>query len=234
MSDLTDEICQLIDRANEEERRLVLNYLRRRVPLHQLEDEWATTAEAILTAIARSSDLTLRGIRGILAEATFEGTVLPEMELAGWRPIAIVGDQAYDFVLEKAAAQIKIQVKLQRKEKGVPKEYAARSRASLNCPSGTVYVVEVQKTRSGEKKGQKTRPYRFGDFDILAVNLHPSTGEWKRFVFTVGNWLLPRREQPELIEIFQPVPDRPDDYWTDDLNTCIGWFLGAEEKRLYS
>src|ERR1039457_1677428 len=98
MSDLTDEICQLIDRANEEEQRLVLNYVRRRVPLHQLEEEWATTAEAILTAIARSSDLTLRGIRGILAEATFEGTVLPEMELEGWRPIAIVGDQAYDFV----------------------------------------------------------------------------------------------------------------------------------------
>jgi hypothetical protein len=48
-----------------------------------------------------------------------------------------------------------------------------------------MYAVEVQKTRSGEKKGQKTRPYRFGDFDILAVNLHPTTGDWKRFVYTV-------------------------------------------------
>jgi hypothetical protein len=234
MSELTDEICELIDRSSEEERRLVLKYLRQRVPLHPLEEEWATTAEAILTAIARSTDLTLRGIRGILAEATFGEIILPRLESEGWNVIAIVGDQAYDFLLEKDAVRVRIQVKLQRREKGVPKEYAMRSRASLNCPPGTIHVVEVQKTRSGEKKGQKTRPYRYGDFDILAVNLHPSTGDWNRFIFTVGNWLLPSKKQQELIETFQPVPDRPDEYWTDDLNRCIEWFLEGAEKRLYS
>lgn len=234
MSELTDEICELIDRSSEEERRLVLNYLRRRVPLHPLEQEWATTAEAILTAIARSTDLTLRGIRGILAEATFGDVILPKLESDGWNVIAILGDQTYDFLLEKDAARVRIQVKLQRREKGVPKEYAKRSRAALKCPPGTIHVVEVQKTRSGEKKGQKTRPYRYGDFDILAVNLHPSTGDWKRFLFTVANWLLPGKEQQELIKTFQPVPDRPDEYWTDDLNRCIEWFLAGTEKRLYS
>src|SRR5258708_29246859 len=124
MSDRTNEICQHIDRANEEERRLVLNYLRRRVPLHQLEEEWATTAEAILTAIARSTDLTLRGIRGILAEATFGEMILPKLESDGWSVIPILGDQTYDFLLEKDAAHVRIQVKLQRREKGIPKEYA--------------------------------------------------------------------------------------------------------------
>lgn len=69
MSELTDEVCRLIEQASEEERRIILTYLRERVPLHALETEWSTTAEEILTAIARSSDLTLRGIRGILAEA---------------------------------------------------------------------------------------------------------------------------------------------------------------------
>lgn len=234
MSQLTDEICDLINRTSEEERRLVLNYLRHRIPLHPLERQWDTTAETILTAIARSSDLTLRGIRGILAEATFEATVLPDLEPAGWKPVAIVGDQAYDFLLERAASRVRIQVKLQRREAGVPKHYAARSRASLNCPSGTIHVVEVQKTRSGEKDGKKTRPYRFGDFDVLAVNLHPSTGDWTRFVYTVGNWLLPRPKQEELIEIFQPVPERPDEYWTHNLSNCIGWFLAGTRKRLYS
>jgi hypothetical protein len=227
MSELTDEICELIDKSREAERRLVLKYLRQRVPLHPLEQEWATTAEAILTAIARSTDLTLRGIRGILAEATFGEVILPVLESKGWIAIAIVGDQPFDFLLEKGPVRVRIQVKLQRREKGVPKEYAKRSRGALNCSPGTIHVVEVQKTRGGEKKGKKTRPYRYGDFDILAVNLHPSTGDWKRFLFTVGNWLLPSKNQQELIRTYQPVPDHPDEYWTDDLSRCIAWFLEA-------
>ena len=108
------------------------------------------------------------------------------------------------------------------------------SRAALNCPASTIHVVEVQKTRGGEKKGEKTRPYRYSDFDILAVNLHPSTGDWKRFLFTVGDWLLPSKKQEESIETFQPVPDCPDEYWTDDLNRCIEWSLAGTKKRLYS
>jgi hypothetical protein len=234
MSRRTDEICELIERSTEEERRLVLSYLRQYVPIHLLEQQWGTTAEAILTAIARSSDLTQRGIRGILAEATFESSVLPQLARDGWTAATIVGDQAYDFLLQKHTAQVHVQVKLQRREAGSPKEYAARSRASLKCPSGKMYVVEVQKTRSGVKNGEKTRPYRFGDFDILAVNMHASTGGWDRFMYTVGGWLLPRQTQPDLIEIFQPIPELPDDCWTDDLSTCIGWFLSGTSKRLYS
>ena len=94
--------------------------------------------------------------------------------------------------------------------------------------------MEVQKTRSGKKAGKATRPYHFGDFDIIAVSLHTATGDWKRFMFTVGSWLLPRKSDPELIEIFQPVSICPDEYWTDDLGKCIEWFLAREKKRLYS
>jgi hypothetical protein len=155
------------------------------------------------------------------------------MEAGGWKAAKVIGDQSYDFLIESGPVQIRIQVKLQRKERGEPKEYAARSRAALKCPEGTMYVVEVQKTRSGERQGQATRPYRFGDFDILAVNLHPATKNWTRFVFTVGNWLLPRASDPSLIEIFQPVPLVPDDFWTDDLNRCIDWFLSGSQRRLY-
>ena len=234
MSELTDEACKLIEQASEEERRIILAYLRDRTSLHALEAEWSTTADEILTAIARSSDLTLRGIRGILAEAIFEKRLLPELERDGWGAVKIVGDQPYDFLVERGQAQVRIQVKLQRKERGEPKEYATRSRASLNCPPGTLYVVEVQKTRSGQKDGEKTRPYRFGDFDILAVNLHPATGDWERFAFTVGSWLLPRPKNTTLIEIFQPVPNTPDEYWTDDLNRCMEWFLSGTQKRLYT
>jgi hypothetical protein len=138
MSELTAEIVQLLERASDEDRAIILAYLRARIPLHPLEEEWSTTAEAILTAIARSSDLTLRGIRGILAEATFEKSVLPDVESNGWAAAKIIGDHSYDFLIERARQQIKIQVKLQRKERGVPKEYSARSRAVLNCPEGTI------------------------------------------------------------------------------------------------
>ena len=234
MTALTAEICELIERATEEERKVVLAYLRERLPLHPLEVEWNITAEEILTAIGRSSDLTLRGIRGILAEAIFERRLLPEVEAMGWRVVKVIGDCSYDFLLERGADRVQIQVKLQRKEKGKPKEYPARSLSKLNCPSKPVYVVEVQKTRNGEKNGEKTRPYRFGDFDILAVNLHPSTNDWRRFVFTVAGWLLPRTTDKELIEIFQPVSITPDAYWTDSLPQCIEWFLSGTPKRLYS
>ena len=131
-------------------------------------------------------------------------------------------------------SEIRIQVKLQRRERSVPKLLSKRARKGLTGPSGTLYVAEVQKTRSGKKKGENTRPYRFGDFDILAVNLHPSTGDWGRFVYTVGDWLLPRKAEVELIEIFQPVAKDADEYWTSDLVCCIDWFLRRSPKRLYS
>jgi hypothetical protein len=234
MSGLTDEICALIDKTSEEEKIVILEYLRRNIPLHPLEQKWATTAEAILTAIARSSDLTLRGVRGILAEATFERSTLPPLIAEGWKAAQILGDRAYDFLLEREKISVRIQVKLQRSEKGVPKKYAAAKVTALISALERMYVVEVQKTRSGQRKGEETRPYRFGDFDILAVNLHPITGDWKRFVYTVGDWLLPRAANPELIEILQPVPDRPDRYWTDDLVVCIKWFLEGRKGRIYS
>jgi hypothetical protein len=234
MSELTDEVCRLIDQATPEDQRMILLYLRKRVPIHALEAQWNTTAEEILTAIARSADITLRGIRGILAEAIFEQRLLPKLEREGWQAIKFVGEQSYDFLLERGESQVRIQVKLQRKEKGVPKEYAAKPRAALKCPAGIIHVVEVQKTRSGEINGEKTRPYRFGDFDILAVNLHTSTGSWERFAFTVGSWLLPRKSDATLIEIMQPVAVTSDDYWTDDLEKCIEWFRSGARKRLYT
>src|SRR5438477_2406805 len=113
MSELTDEVCRLIEQANEEEQRIILAYLRERVPLHTHETEWSTTAEEILTAIARSSDLTLRGIRGILAEAIFEKRVLPELHRDGWQTAKFIGDQPYDFLIARLEAQVRIQVKLQ-------------------------------------------------------------------------------------------------------------------------
>ena len=82
-------------------------------------------------------------------------------------------------------------------------------------------MVEVQKTRGGfdPQTNEDTRPYRFGEFDILAVNMHPSTREWNRFLYTISDWMIPRHPNIALIEIFQPVPSVANDVWTDSLAT---------------
>lgn len=233
MSQRTDRIVHLVSECTEDERITILKYLRSHTPLHPLEAEWNTVAESLLTAISRSSDLTQRGIRGILAEATFEEVVIPRVESEGWRSLPVEGHRAYDFHLSKGNVEIRVQVKLQRKELGKPKEYGRAAKLRLQHAPEKLYCVEVQRTRSGQTKGKSTRPYHFRDFDILAVNLHPSTGDWQQFVYTLGPWLLPRKSDRKLIEIFQPVPAIADRYWTDKLETCIRWFRQGQKRTLY-
>jgi hypothetical protein len=147
--------------------------------------------------------------------------------------------------LRKGEVTARIQVKLQRLEIGVPKLYYPN-----HYDRGSLFVVEVQKTRSGEKASKKTllgpgttrakaepvientRPYSFGDFDILAVNMHPSSGNWRDFRYTVASWLLPRPANPGLVEILQPVAAVPNDVWTEDLGTCLSWYESAKQLRV--
>ncbi len=234
MTPAVEEVLSLLRAASVAERRIVLSYLREEFPVHPLEREWNTTAEEILTAIARSADITLRGVRGILAEAIFEQRVLTRVVEQGWKAIQVIGEESYDFLLQRDSLRVTIQVKLQRREAQVPKIYRGAARRKLQVPNEPLFAVEVQRTRGGEVNGEKTRPYRFGDFDILAVSMHPSTGEWDRFMYTVGSWLLPRVDNPQLIEIMQPVAATPDAYWTDDLNQCITWLLSGEQRTLYN
>lgn len=95
------------------------------------------------------------------------------------------------------------------------------------------YVVETQKTRAGtSRSGEKTRPYSFGEFDILAVSMEPATSKWSEFRFTVGNWLLPRPDAPSLMAVLQPVSLTPNDDWTDSLATAIEWFKAGRRKTI--
>jgi hypothetical protein len=84
---LSDVVAQLLDslkRATPAQREMIFRKLREEFPLHPLEAEWNTSAEAILEAISRSPDLTQRGIRGILAEASFFTLVYPTLQRHGW------------------------------------------------------------------------------------------------------------------------------------------------------
>ncbi len=155
------------------------------------------------------------------------------MILKGLETVRDIGRSSVRFCASQEGKELRIQVKLQRKEAGGADEFSERKRTALHKALDQLFCVEVRKTRSGETKGKATRPSHFGDFDILAVNLHPSTDDWRRFIFTPGKWLLPREKDPELIEIFQPVPQAPDSYWTDDLETCVKWYQDDNPRTLY-
>jgi len=240
-------IKKLIADCSKEEQEALKRYLRSLAP-HPLEVDWNIDADDILSAIRRSNDIMKRGVRGIIAEAVFERSALPKLEEAGWKAETIVGDQAYDCLVSRGSSSVRIQIKLQRLDKGEPYLFQKK-----HYEKNSLYVVEVQKTRTGKKKKKKlklsagdqevviettepvneeTRPYSFKDFDILAVNMHPSSKNWENFRYTVSSWLLSRPKNESLIEIMQPVAAVPNDVWTDDLMECMRWLESGEKRKV--
>lgn len=213
---------EFLAQLGEDQRRALLRSLRNDfgMVLHPLEASWNTTAEAILEAIHAAPDLTQRGVRGILSEATFRTTVVPQ-QLTRWRSIPFEGDLAYDLLLDDGAGELRVQVKNQRRERGAPKVDPVLSRF-VGYP---VHVVETQRTRNGQSTGedgerQATRPYRFGEFDILAVCLQPSTGNWTDFIYIPGQLLLARPDLPGLLKVMQPIYASGTNGWTTNFDTA--------------
>ena len=212
------EAKRILDAASDDVRRAVLAWLRARYPVHPLELEWHVPAEVILEAIARSPDLSRRGVRGLVAEAYFDQVL--SAGIPGWRREAPPPNAPFDAILQRGEEQVRVQVKTQRRRSGRP----MTSREASSSFSEGKLVVETQRTRAGKRHdGEGTRPYRFGEFDILAVCLEASTGDWTRFLYTVARWLLPRPDDASLIHRYQPVPHAPNSDWTDSLATAIGW-----------
>ena len=229
MNNRIDAVKRLLEACTEAERREISRHLRREFPIHPLEAKLNARAELILEAIDRASDLTLRGIRGVIAEAAFKFNVVGE--LRAWRDKTLRGDFSYDFLLRDSTGDVRIQVKMQRLKDHRP---MMANQGYVYLPSD-MYVVETQRTRGGidPQTKQQTRPYRFGEFDVLAVSMHPSTNDWSAFMYTVSDWLIPRPEDAKLILKFQPVPKTPDPNWTDDFNQCVSWLRSGEKRRIW-
>ena len=208
--DRFDRIAALLDDATPETRRLVFDRVRGLLPPHPLEAALGVRAEAVLDALHRAKDLTLRMFRGVLAEAAFGTEVVAR--LPGWTAEVVTGDPPYDWLLADAAGPVRVQVKLQRSAKGQP----------LRWSSTDLYVVETQRTRGGRRGGKSTRPYTAADFDVLAVALQPSCGRWDAFRYTPATWLLREPGDPALLRKLQPVAAEPNADWTDDFPTAVG------------
>lgn len=124
---------------------------------------------------------------------------------------------------------VSIQLKMQRLKTQRP--MTANEGYKILDPS--YFVVETQRTRGGKTNTvENTRPYEFGEFDRLAVSMHPSTGNWSDFLFTVSDWLIDRPENSDQILKFQPVPKQKDNDWTDNLLEAIDWLWSREKKKI--
>lgn len=200
----------------------MLAWLRSRYPVHALEQQFGTTAEVILEAISRSSDISQRGVLGLIAEASFQLNVIDRLE--GWTDVPPDSEQPFDFRIRRGAEEIRIQVKRQRLEAQSPMRYR---RSDL-------YVAETQRSRTGTHRatGQATRPYRFGEFDILAVSMQPVTRDWASFRFTPQRWLIPRGSEPALLQVYQPVSLSPNEDWSDNLLQAIEWHCSNVQRRI--
>ena len=97
-------------------------------------------------------------------------------------------------------------------------------------------LVETQKTRGGIDiiTKENTRPYRFNEFDNLAVSMQPSTEKWISFMYTVANWLLPQEGDPKKMFKFQPVSPIANNDWTDNFETCVSWMNQNLNKKIKS
>jgi hypothetical protein len=242
MSKITDfeELKRLVDDLDEGQRKQLYNYLRTRLPPHPIEKQLMITAEGMLEAFARAGDFTVRMIRGVFAEGAFAAEVLPALA-SRWRPLTITGDPPYDFlltdVLEGSKPQglyptVRVQVKLQRSEDKQPLPASEVWKTRVSWPS-THWVVELQKSRAGATKtGESTRPYRFGEFDILAVSLGPSRDHWGAFIYTVERWLLPDPDIPTNILTYQPVAPDNCDCWTTDFDTAVTWLRSGVDRKI--
>ena len=71
MNNQLEQIKQLLASSSKEQRQDIFRELRHEFPIHAIEQKLNAEAEIILEAISRAGDLTLRGIRGIIAEAAF-------------------------------------------------------------------------------------------------------------------------------------------------------------------
>jgi hypothetical protein len=235
-----EQLKRLVDNLDDNQRRQLYSYLRTQLPPHPIEKQLMITADGMLEAFARAGDFTIRMLRGVFAEGAFAAEVLPVLA-PRWRSLPISGDPPYDFLLTDVPeggtpqgpySQVRVQVKLQRSEGKQPLPASEVWKTRVSWPS-THWVVELQKSRAGETKaGESTRPYRFGEFDIVAVSLGPSQGRWSAFIYTVERWLLPDPKVPANILTFQPVAPTECDCWTPDFNKAVTWLRSGVKRRI--
>ena len=165
------KLQQIVDSLTEEEKCLLSLELEPYRIKHPIEQRLQLDYHLILDSLnKKSAGLTFRMLRGIIAETAFEKYILESVQ--GLKVVEFDCDLPYDFMVDYRGRRHTIQVKLVRSERDVPKFYSHNRRPTQ------LFAAETQKTRGGKNPltGEDTRPYRAGEFDILAIAMQPVTG----------------------------------------------------------
>jgi hypothetical protein len=220
-------VREIIEHCSEDEKDALFHELRQNRVIHEFERVVGAPAEMILEAVHSAPELTRRMLRGVIADAAFRTFAVASLKQHKWQDVTPVGNFAFDYELDDGGGPITVQVKLQRSERGAP---VVRDGSRFDF-EGDVFIVETQKTRTGtDGNDNKTRPYRYGEFDVLAVSLQPSTGAWDCYMYTLGRWLLQGKNPNEMATI-QPVAREPNAFWTDDFKVAAQWFRAEDENK---
>lgn len=186
--------------------------------MHPVEIKLGVSSDTLLDAIHASPDLTQRGLRGILAEHQLKKLVLEKLPPPWF--IMPVDDMGVDFALcdGHGGHYVTIQCKMQTLCDGKPR-----------TDSAGLPVVEVQKTRTRGRGKAKTRLYNYGDFDILAVSLWPSTGNWEDFIYASCAHLSPAKRRQGSMAAFQTITENAP--WSRSLPRVLDRVQGRHAIR---
>ena len=230
MDNKKDQIIKLLKECSKEQKQAIFNELRKEISIHPIEQKLNIQAELILEAINKDEQgLTLRMMRGVIAEAAFDIEVVSTLE--DWSNDTPDGDLPFDFLLSDGVGSVKIQVKLQRSKDLKP----MLAKEGYRRFSDDQFAVETQKTRGGkDAKGNDTRPYGFNEFDIIAVCMQPSCGDWSTFYYSLSRWLIPREDDTSKMLKFQPVAMKPNEFWTDNFEVAVKWLRSDVQKVIPS
>lgn len=207
-----NKLLSILKRCDKSQLDVLTKHLNIQPFTHPLENVINAKAEILLDSLMRSSYITLNGIRGIIAESTFNTIVVKDSKK--WKDIPAGAQNPYDFILEDNIGQVRIQIKLQRKLDNLPwirKDGCA--------------VVETERTRSGKTKdGESSRPYRYGEFDLLGVCMEPSHSMWESFLYIPQKYLEPHKDNIKFLNKLQSVPLTPKNNWTNNLDEAVDLF----------
>ncbi len=154
---------------------------------HALELKYGLTAQELLDAIDKRFRLKV-ALEGAVAEVHFERK-LRIASREGWLT-SYEGhdtDGMHDFtVVTLSGISIRVEVKTIR--------------------NGPKPQVELQKTRAA-KGNPSSRYYDRDHFDVVAVCVGRSTGDWSQFRYALVGELPGHRNHPYKIQVMHPIPD---------------------------
>jgi len=154
---------------------------------HALELKYGLTAQELLDAIDKRFRLKV-ALEGAVAEVHFERK-LRIAAREGWLNAydSHDVDGMHDFTVETlSGVSIRVEVKTIRNELK-PK-------------------VELQKTRAA-KADPSSRYYNRDHFDVVAVCVGRSTGDWSQFRYALVRELPNHRSYPDKLQVMHPIPD---------------------------